>query len=103
MVESCSASVVPAVQDSGHGVNAVDASEAAVAAARLQQAAQDVAVTQQQLALLEVGGEAGQQIGQLIGKVDADVAKKVHIPVAPRPGNTARPWPIPKNNLTAEA
>ena len=65
---------MPAVQDDIKGVNAVDASEAASAAARLQQAAQDVAVTQQQLALLEVGGEFGQQIGQLIGKVDAGVS-----------------------------
>lgn len=78
--------MVPAVQDSGQGVNAVDASEAAAAAARLQQAAQDVAVTQQQLALLEVGGAYGQQIGQLIGKVDADVAKQVHSQFAPNPG-----------------
>ncbi|KAK9840707.1 hypothetical protein WJX84_004299 [Apatococcus fuscideae] len=56
------------VQDYASGATAMDATEAAAAAARLQEAAQNVAITQQQLALLEVGGDFGQQIGQLVGR-----------------------------------
>ena len=59
----------------------MDATEAAAAAARLQEAAQNVAVTQQQLALLEVGGDFGQQIGQLVGRERPAYVAAVRLPL----------------------